>query len=290
MEGGEATYGEAPIRAPTTDPLNTEFVYYSAVLRMFGPTLTKEGDRRYIIPWIRKLFRPEYHSSQLREKRNKYLAYLTTSLLLDEAVDTFRRFPPDGPLPDLQSVRPGPVAAAQWETDNMWQDSLQNLPDDFSLLDCYIHDEPEMCKKDHQFDKILDQEFQLYLYLIKPYAAMISSGTERTRVAAWLQMLCSVHGNECCSRMKAIRNDYMMALLGYVHDLRAVGPFAENPSWQTLKPLAEAAKLAVENCAITDPTGCYANEFLANQPMPDDGAFCYIAITGDLVTSNLPQT
>ncbi|ERL93968.1 hypothetical protein D910_11253 [Dendroctonus ponderosae] len=273
----------------TTDPLNTEFNYYSAVLKMFGPTLTKEGDRRYIIPWIRKLFRPEYHSSMLREKRNRYLVYLSTSLLLDEAVDIFREYPPDGALPDLQSVHPLNVPAAQWETDNMWQDTLQNLPDDFQLLDCFVHEDPDTCRKDHQFDKILDQEFQFYLYLAKPYAAMISGGAERTRVAAWLQMLCSVHGTECCSRMKAIRNDYMMALLGYLQDLRAVGPFAEYPSWQTLKPLAEAAKLAAENSPITDPTGCYANEFLAEQPMPDDGAFCYIAISGDLVTSNLSQ-
>lgn len=62
-------------RPTTTDPLNTEFLYYSAVLKLFGPTLSQEGDRRYIIPWIRKLFRPEYQSSLLREKRNRYNLY-----------------------------------------------------------------------------------------------------------------------------------------------------------------------------------------------------------------------
>ncbi|XP_066257516.1 uncharacterized protein [Euwallacea similis] len=278
------------LRSTTTDPLNTEFQYYSAVLKMFGPALSREGDRRYIIPWIRKLFRPAYQSSLLREKRNRYLAYLTTSLLLDEAVDIFRAYPPEGPLPSLDSVRPLNLAAAQWETDKMWQDTLQNLPDDFQLLDCTVHEDPDECRKDHPFDKILDQEFQLFLYLVKPYAALLAGGAERTRVAAWLQLLCSIHGSECCSKMKAVRNDYMMALLGYMQDLRAAGPFAEYPSWRRLKPLAEAAKQAAENCPITDPTGCYANEFLAEQPMPDDGAFCYIAITGDLVTSNLTQT
>ncbi|XP_066154668.1 uncharacterized protein [Euwallacea fornicatus] len=283
--------GEPAIIRPTiTNPLNTEFQYYSAVLKMFGPALPREADRRFIIPWIRKLFRPAYQSSLLREKRNRYLAYLTTSLLLDEAVDIFRAFPPDGPLPSVDSVRPLNLAAAQWETDKTWQDTLQNLPDDFQLLDCTVHEDPEECRKDHRFDKILDQEFQLFLYLAKPYAALISGGGERTRVAAWLQLLCSIHGNECCCKMKAIRNDYVMALLGYLQDLRAAGPFAEYPSWQRLKPLAEAAKQAPENSPITDPTGCYANEFLAEQPMPDDGAFCYIAITGDLVTSNLTQT
>ncbi|KAJ8982709.1 hypothetical protein NQ317_004518 [Molorchus minor] len=51
------------------DPLHTEFLYYSAALRILGPTLSNEADRAVIIPWVRKLFRPEYHSSKLREKR-----------------------------------------------------------------------------------------------------------------------------------------------------------------------------------------------------------------------------
>lgn len=76
----------------------------------------------------------------------------------------------------------------------------------------------------------------------------------------------------------------------YLQDLRSVGPFAELPSWKSLVPLAEAAKAAAENKPITDPTGAEANEFLMNQPMPDDGAFCYIALTGDLVASNLIQS
>ncbi|XP_030748243.1 uncharacterized protein LOC115876568 [Sitophilus oryzae] len=274
-------------RLATTDPLNTEFLYYSSVLRTLAPTLSQEGDRRNICPWIRKLYRPEYQSSKFREKRNRYLSYLTNSLLLDESVDIFREFPPDGALADLETFHPKPVPAAQWEIDNMWQDTLQHLPEEFQLLECFIHDSAELCKHDHGYDKILDQEFQFFLYLAKPYASMITGGAERTRIAAWLQILCSICGNECCSHMKAIRNDYMMAMLGYLIDLRAVGPFAQYPSWQMLKPLAEVALAAADNCQVTDPTGCYANDFLAEQPVPDDGAFCYIALSGDLVSRNI---
>lgn len=79
---------------------------------------------------------------------------MTTSLLLDEAIDIFCDNPPEGPLPDLHDVRPLNVTAAQWETDNMWQDTLQNLPDDFQLLDCTVHDDPDQCRKDHPFDKV----------------------------------------------------------------------------------------------------------------------------------------
>lgn len=66
-----------------------------------------------------------------------------------------------------------------------------------------------------------------------------------------------------------------------------MGPFADYPPWRTLPPLAEAAKTAAENKPLTDPTGPEASEFLASQPVPTEGAFCYIALTGDLIASNL---
>uniref|UniRef100_A0A6P7H7Y8 Uncharacterized protein LOC114348298 n=1 Tax=Diabrotica virgifera virgifera TaxID=50390 RepID=A0A6P7H7Y8_DIAVI len=272
------------------DPLNTEFLYYSAALRVLGPTLTQDLDRKVIIPWVKKLFRPEYHSSKLKEKRNRYLAYLCVSLLLDQAIGPFQTVPPDGALINCSELKEVCVTQADWERDSMWQDTLSGLPDDFQMLECCIHSNPDECKDDHALDKILDQEFQLYLYIARPYAYLIRNGNDRTRAASWLQMLCSIYGQQCCSSMKAIRNDYMMAFLGYLQDLRPVGPFAEFPSWKTLSPLAEAAKAAAENKPITDPTGAEANEFLLNQPVPEDGAFCYIALTGDLVTSNLIES
>ncbi|KAJ8966870.1 hypothetical protein NQ314_003264 [Rhamnusium bicolor] len=165
------------------DPLHTEFLYYSSVLRILGPTLTAENDRRL----------------------KKETAYLSTSLLLDEAIGIFRQYPPDGAIPDLKELVARPVQAAEWETDPTWQDTLVGLPDDFQMLECCIHATPAECNNDHNLDK----------------------------------------------------------------------------------PLAEAAKAAAENKPILDPTGCEANEFLMNQPMPDDGAFCYIALTGDLVATNL---
>lgn len=75
-----------------------------------------------------------------------------------------------------------------------------------------------------------------------------------------------------------------------MHDLRLIGPFAEYPPWRTLPPLAEAAKMAAENRPITDPTGPEATHFLAKLPKPNDGAFCYIAITGELVNSSFGPT
>lgn len=76
----------------------------------------------------------------------------------------------------------------------------------------------------------------------------------------------------------------------YAQDLRIVGPFAEYPPIRKLPPLAEAAKLASassEERPLTDPAGPEATEFLSHQPVPDEGAFCYIALTGDLIASSL---
>ncbi|VEN37046.1 unnamed protein product, partial [Callosobruchus maculatus] len=70
-EGESEEAAPSPPPRSGQDPLNTEFLYYSSVLRVVGPTLTHENDRKVIIPWVRKLFRPEYHSSKLREKRNR---------------------------------------------------------------------------------------------------------------------------------------------------------------------------------------------------------------------------
>lgn len=54
-------------------PIDTEFLYYSALLKELAPKLTEENDRQKLIAWIKKIFRPEYHSSLLKIKRNKYI-------------------------------------------------------------------------------------------------------------------------------------------------------------------------------------------------------------------------
>lgn len=95
----------------------------------------------------------------------------------------------------------------------MWHETLQTLPDDFQKLDCSGHDNLAECAADHALDKILDEEFRFMLYLARPYAAMLRTVDERTKVATWLQVLCIIT-DDACSTMRAVRNDYMMALLG----------------------------------------------------------------------------
>ncbi|EFA02313.1 uncharacterized protein LOC664256 [Tribolium castaneum] len=275
-----------PVDAPTTnqDALSMEFLYYGSVLKVIAPTLSSDRDKEMALPWIRKLFRPEYQTSKLREKRNRYLISLTINLLNDEISGVFEKSPPDDALADLRSILPDPSTAAEWEADRMWQETLLSLSDDFEMMGCCVHGSKEECQQDHNLDKVLDQEFQYLLYLTRPYAALLPA-EDKTRTAAWLQTLCTIHG-EACSAMKAIRNDYIMALVGYLHDLRIVGPFTDYPP-DFLEPLNKAAKKSARINPVIDPTGPEANQFLLDQPVPDDGAFCYVALTGDLVASNL---
>ncbi|KAL3266148.1 hypothetical protein HHI36_010333 [Cryptolaemus montrouzieri] len=285
QEATELDQTQAHLDEKKNQALNSEFLYYSSVLKIIAPTLTNTVEQEQAIPWIRKLFRPEYHATNLKEKRNKYLLYLTLTMLNDELIGVFEREPPSGALKTLASLPDYRVEAASWERDDTWRDVLVSLPEDFKPLECSVHQDKDECKKDHKLDRILDQEFQLFLYLARPYAALMLNAEDRTKVCCWLQTLCTIQGN-CCSSMKAVRNDYMMALLGYICDLRAVGPFTEKPPWKTLPPLAQTAKETFDNTTVLDPTSTMANEFLQNQPVPEDGAFCYIALNGDLIESS----
>lgn len=143
----------------------------------------------------------------------RYLLFLTIVLLNDETYGIFKLPPPHGALPEFDELDPEPIPQAEWETDNMWQETLQTLPDDFQKLECSVHSSTADCAVDHALDKILDQEFQFLLYLARPYATLLTNVDDRTKVATWLQMLCTVQ-DDSCSSMRGIRNDYLMSLLG----------------------------------------------------------------------------
>ncbi|RZC37152.1 uncharacterized protein BDFB_011118, partial [Asbolus verrucosus] len=275
---------EIPPPPLNQDALSMEFLYYGSVLKVVAPTLSNDADKQLVTPWIRKLFRPEYQTTKLKDKRNRYLSALTVNLLNDEISGVFQNRPPNDNLADLNSIQIEPSTAAEWELDKMWHETLLSLPDEFEMMQCTVHGSQEDCQQDHKLDKVLDQEFQFLLYLTRPYAALLPS-EDKTRTAAWLQLLSTIHG-EACSSMKAIRNDYIMVLLGYLHDLRIVGPFVDYPPVR-LERLDKAAKKSAKTNPVIDPTGPEANQFLLDQPVPDDGAFCYVALTGDLVASNL---
>ncbi|XP_050426977.1 uncharacterized protein LOC126837197 [Adelges cooleyi] len=301
------------------DSINIELVYYTAMLKKFAPNLSKEKDKEKVIPWIRKLYAAEYATEYFKTKRNRYLFTMILSILNDEMYGVFKSPPPNGPLksPDSFSIAVMPLAT--WEMDSMWEEMLKG-EDNNAVAQCSMHaecppEEPDeeeteitadMADEEKQriaeendkkkldkskkkmFSSLLDWEFQYLLHVARPYAALITCAQDKTRVAKWLQKLCGVRIETACLKMKGVRNDYMMTLLGYLYDLRLTGPFEHPPPDGPLESLNKAMEKLKDSFPLTVPTQNDVNEFLAGQPAPaDGGAFCYIAISGDLQATNL---
>jgi hypothetical protein len=60
---------------------------------------------------------------------------------------------------------------------------------------------------------MLDKQFKFFIHIAVPYAAMLPRSGDRLRAAKWLKALCEVD-QKSCGISKAIRNDYIMAMLG----------------------------------------------------------------------------
>lgn len=118
----------------------------------------------------------------------RYLAFLSTSLLLDEAIGVFRMVPPDGAIPDLKSLHSEPVPAADWEIDTTWQETLAGLPDDFKMLECCVHSTTVECKGDKNLDKVINLVIHyLVQYLIFSfYLPMMSISLKGFKYILWV--------------------------------------------------------------------------------------------------------
>lgn len=319
---------EKVVCVANSDSINIEFVYYTAMLKKFAPNLSKEKDKEKVIPWIRKLYAAEYATEFFKIKRNRYLFNMILSILNDEMYGVFKAIPPLGPLKSPESFTVPTVPVATWEVDNMWEEMLKDEGNSSSYCNMHekcpeeedddeededveqelentnisAEDNNESLKDTNDkkkkkklsknkralFSSLLDWEFQYLLHIARPYAALMTTVQDKTRVAKWLQKLCGIRMEVTCSKMKGVRNDYMMALLGYLYDLRLTGPFEHPPPDGPLDNLDKAMEKLKDSYPITVPTQHDVNEFLSDQPTPaEGGAFCYIAISGDLQATNL---
>lgn len=295
------------------DSINIEFVYYTAMLKKFAPNLSKKKDKEKVIPWIRKLYAAEYATEFFKVKRNRYLFTMILSILNDEMYGVFKSIPPGGPLKSPESFTVPSMPLATWEVDNMWEEMLKEEDNVKSV--CSMHakcpeeekekevDTTNMSEEEKKqldeklkndknnkamYSSLLDWEFQYLLHIARPYAALMTTIEDKTKVAKWLQKLCGIRMDIACSKMKGVRNDYMMALLGYLYDLRLTGPFEHPPPDGPLVNLEKAMEELKDSYPLTIPTQNDVNEFLSDQPAPaEGGAFCYIAISGDLQATNL---
>ncbi|KAK6630357.1 hypothetical protein RUM44_005024 [Polyplax serrata] len=277
-----------PSKSSSLDVLNTEFIYYGAVLRNYLPALSRESDKTTAGLWMKKLYGPLYCSTVLKPKRNKYVLYLTITIFNNETYGIFKREPPCGVLPELKDIpfkKEFPPAA--WEVEKQWAETISDLPEENKYYQCYLH-EGECPAAICSLNAVLDSQFQFYLWLSRPYVALLTDAEEKTIAARWIQLLCGIAPDvDNCTEMKELRNEYMESLLGYVHDLRIEGPFRRMPPFGPVPRLA----LWYEHCRgdpeFEDSSEREADQFLSRQPLPDSGAFAYINVTGELFGNSI---
>lgn len=220
---------------------------------------------------------------KFQDLRNKYLMMLTLSLLNKTVMAIFNSAPPDELL-EIENLKIT-VVKSKWEQDLFWTEIIQqhNEIGESQNKNCSIHTQnncPKINEIDSIFGNVLDKQFQFYLYMAKPNIVLLKNKQEKLLASQWIQSLCCID-QYSCTAAKSIRNDYMMALGGYLTTGLA-GPFLKFPPI----PLTSIDKIPKNNVPITDPTHHRVEEFLKSIPKPEEGAFAFIALTGDLYDSH----
>ncbi|XP_015125461.1 uncharacterized protein LOC107047221 [Diachasma alloeum] len=265
--------------------LKIEFQYYGGIIGNLEPALTDAGERALASNWTKKLFGVEYHVEVLMDKRNRYLAALAINMINDQMSGVFETVPPEGPLQEIEELSIISPGQAEWERDTTWSEFYSAIPEDMDEISCTFHPNEGDCEENADMDKQLENEFWFLLYHIRPCAAIMPCPASKSKVIHWIYALCRLSAKKC-HKMKNLRNEYTYSLYSYVIDLKVAGPFEESPPRRKLPPLAELAKKTAERYPITSPYNSQANSFMEAQPAPEEGAICYVAVTGNMFDPN----
>lgn len=249
---------------------------------MLIPKVSNKKHQYKIYAWLQKLSEPQMNHPKFQELRNKYLMMLTLSLLNKTVMAIFNA-PPENELLETENLQII-EAKSKWEQDLFWTEIVEqhNEISQSENKNCSIHtkdDCPQMNEVDSMFGAVLDKQFKLYLYMAKPHIVLLKNRQEKLLASQWIQALCCIK-KFSCTAAKSIRNDYMIALGGYL-TIGLAGPFLKFPP----VPLTSIDKIPKNKVPITDPTHYRADEFLKTLPKPEEGAFAFIALTGDLYDS-----
>ncbi|KAF5293495.1 hypothetical protein FQA39_LY02980 [Lamprigera yunnana] len=136
----------------------------------------------------------------------------------------------------------------------------------------------------------LNYDYNYNMFLTKTMMANLTSVDDRQKVIRWMKKLSNC--NRTINEMK-LRNDFMYYLLLHVQNGELHPPFNENPP---SGPLPALAHLLTGGTEVPDDEGAWADSafgkqkpmlyqhspdggaFLAAQPIPRCGAFCYLAV------------
>lgn len=242
--------------------------------------MSNKRNQLKIIVWLEMLHDPQMNQQHFQEIRNKYLMMICLSLLIEKFIGIFISSPPEE-LYEIEEF-PIPVAKYKWEEDSLWTEITEQFNEITELQDnkCLVHiqgDCPKMNETSSIFGDVLDNQFQLYLYMAKPHVVLLKNRHEKLLSSQWIQTLCCIN-KKSCTASKAIRNDYMMALGGYLTTEHLAGPFLKFPP----VPLTTIADISKNDVPITDTANSRVEEFLKDLPKPEEGAFAVISLTGDL--------
>lgn len=296
---------DIPIVVRSAKDLDNEFRFYAKLIKDLMLTVTRVEDKKSLICWINKISSPAYEIADLKVKRNNFFFMICCSALIDSVEEPFNIRPPKDTLPRVDNIKPTRLSEMAWKKDTTWKDEIDGLHKivkDWEEQDALITDETkkknydplQILKKCDRHKRncvveplteklvgnLLDDMFQYYMYLAKPYAAMLARPSDRLRAGKWIQALCKVDKTSCVV-MKGRRNDYMMLLGGHLANQDLVGPFEDYPP-SVLIPLDKLSLFKPNTQPITDPTHPRVSEFFREVPQPDEGAFAFIAISGDM--------
>ncbi|XP_071443237.1 uncharacterized protein [Hetaerina americana] len=138
----------------------------------------------------------------------------------------------------------------------------------------------------------LNYDCNLYILMVQTKLHQIRGQNDKARVMKWLKKLSSCQRNT--EEMKS-RNELMHYLLENIRERQLKPPFTEDPPQGPLPPLDVLLDKKSEHYPATDTcpdrgnaTGAMqpliynfspdGGAFLAAQPVPRCGAFCYLAV------------
>ncbi|XP_053687166.1 uncharacterized protein LOC128736704 [Sabethes cyaneus] len=284
-----STAKEHQILEPTDYTLDTEFLYYCAILQESIPAIRNPGHQELANKWLTKLSEPSLNVKTLRDKRNRFLMKLCICLYSGSLQLPFLAIPA-GKLPELTSIKKPKFEPPAWQISTIeWKEHLALLAELTKKLKlppirkCQTHAKQCSGGRDAR-GTFLDRQFEFFLYLARSYMRSMTAYPEIRMAARWIEALSQIDRN-CCIRAKGIRNDYALTLTGYLLQHQVLGPFGVQPI-HPLEPLVDAARKVAGNKALNRIDEIGINEggdFLSNFPLPEEGAFAYVSLSSDLM-------
>ncbi|XP_058458620.1 uncharacterized protein LOC131435104 [Malaya genurostris] len=274
---------------PSDYTLDTEFAYYCALLQELIPAIRNPAHQELANKWLTKLSEPYLNVKTLRDKRNRFLVMLCICSFTGYIQMPFGQQPPNK-LPEISSIKKPKFDPPAWHvTTTEWKEHLALMSELWKKLKipplrkCQSHAKQCSGGKDAR-GTFLDRQFEFFLYLARTYLQSMNAYPKLRVACRWIEALSQIDHN-CCIRAKGIRNDYALALVGYLLQHQMVGPFRTLPI-HPLEPLMDAARKVADNKPLMRIDEFGFNEkggLLSHYPLPEEGAFAFISLSSALM-------